>query len=139
VRRAIIVLGIVVGIVVGIGSVAWVAATGMLVPNDGLDCRTNQRGYVTTHFSTEMAGHARSPDEAIEQSDLWSFYDIPKSAWVVVPGEGPPANGIVRVEPSFEWRDEHAEFLVYVNGRAVLRPTVVSVGDRFAVAGWGTC
>jgi hypothetical protein len=42
-----------------------------------------------------MAGHARSPDEAIEQSDLWSFYDVPKSAWVVVPGEDPPANGIV--------------------------------------------
>jgi hypothetical protein len=108
---------------------------GVTLPWRGFDCRTNQHGHVTTHPSTEMAEDARSPDEAIEQSDLWSFYDIPKRTRVVVPGKDPPANGIVRVEPLSEWREEDAEYLVYVNGRAILRPTVVPVGDRFAVGG----
>jgi hypothetical protein len=138
VRRVILVLGI----VVGLGSAAWAVAdkTAMFGPDDGLDCPTDRRGSATLDFSSESAGHARSPDEAIEQSDLWSFYDIPKSAWIVVPGEDAPANGIVRVEPLSETREERAEYLVYVNGRAVLRPTVVRRwGDRFDVGGWATC
>lgn len=142
-RRTILALGIIGGIVIGLGVPAWVVATGMLGPDDGLDCRTsNQRGYTTSEFDPGAgpgSAHARTPDEEIEQSDLWSFYDIPKTAWHLVPGDDAPANGILRVESLAETPWDPAEYLVYVDGSGVLRATVEPVGDRYFVTGWTTC
>ena len=138
-RRAVLILCI----VVGLGAVAWVTAakTGILGPHDGLDCPSNTtRGSTTSDYLAGTSSeHARSPDDEIERSDLWSFYDIPRSAWHLVAGDSTPDNGIARVEPLVETTDERAEYLVYVNGSGVLRATVEPFDDRYVVAGWTTC
>jgi hypothetical protein len=137
-RRAVLVLCI----VVGLGALAWVAAakTGMLGPDDGLDCPSNTRGSTTSDYAAgTSSAHARSPDDEIERSDLWSFYDIPRSAWHLVAGDITPENGIVRVEPLVETNEERAEYVVYVDGSGVLRATVVPFDDRYVLAGWTTC
>lgn len=98
------------------------------------------RGHsVLDHFGGEMEGHAGSPDAEIQRSDVWSFYDIPKSAWHLEPGIDTPQNGIIRVEPLDATPWDRAEYLVYVNGSGVLRATVEPLGDRYVVSGVTTC
>lgn len=114
----------------------------MLGPDDGLDCPTGQRGSATLELDPTAGpatAHARSADEEIQQSDLWSFYDIPRTAWRLVPGGEPPDNGIVRVEPLVRASEGRAEYLVYVDGGGILRVGVEPVGGRYFVTGWTHC
>lgn len=132
-------------LVLGLGSAGWVLfgpRTGSLAPDDGLDCSSSQRGFAvveTTRASGIVTVQPRSADEAIEHSDLWSFYDIPKDAWHLTTGDEAPQNGIIRVAPLVETTEERTEYLVYVKGSGTLRVTVTPFEGRYSVAGWTHC
>ena len=71
-RRIIVIVGIAV---VGLGSgVFALHRLEVFGPNDGLDCGSSVRGVVTLDFPAPR-GHARTPDEEIEGSDLWKYLD----------------------------------------------------------------
>jgi hypothetical protein len=145
VQRAILIFGIAGSLVLGLGAAGWFLfgpRTGLLAPDDGLDCASAQRGFAvmeTTLASGIVTVQPRSADEAIEHSDLWSFYDIPKTAWRLATGDEAPQNGIMRVEPLVETTEERTEYLVYVNGRGTLRVNVTPFEGRYSVTGWTHC
>ena len=108
-RRIILIVGIAV---VGLGSgVFALQRLEVFGPNDGLDCGSNVRGVVTLDFP-DPRGHARTPDEEIEGSDLCKYLGLPRSAWRPSAVDDQPETGIRRVEVAEREGGQRAESLV---------------------------
>ena len=113
---------------------------GVFEAQDGLECGSTRRGGAVLDHGAGTPGEP-SADAAILRSEIPDFHDIPRSAWRLVdPVEvDEPENGIVRLDPYSERIGGSQEYLVFVEGRGVMRVYVDGDAHGYLIGGSTSC